>query len=106
MMKNYIRCYKCKKCIYRKRDLVTVALFFQILTYHGCCFEQELHELRFPLSKFLPLNTLFGKFLSSYTLCIGFILLLTDPSVFWLSMLCFLPIFYRFFSYWYIERYF
>lgn len=98
------RCFLCNKHIEQKRDLVTAALFLYIHTYHGHCFEQHLLKFKYPFSKIFPLNTLFGTLFTCYTLCIGTVLFITEPSIIWGTF--FFPVMYRCISYWKIERYF
>ncbi|MCI0764302.1 permease [Bacillus sp. TL12] len=92
-------CHKCKKTITRKQDLVTTMFYIRIYLFHNTCFNQQVF-----FSSFIPINTLFGAYFIWYTLAIGSILTISDPSVIWIFFL--VPTLYHFISYYYIERHF
>ncbi|HHT7239337.1 MULTISPECIES: permease [Bacillus] len=93
-------CHTCKKRIARKKDLITSTWHFRFYLFHNTCFKNQ----QLFVSRFIPINTLFGFFLIIYGLIVGSILMFTEPSIVWLIFL--LPILYRFFSYYYVERFF
>ncbi|KFM98900.1 permease [Bacillus clarus] len=98
-MKSSFICHTCQKKIVRKQDLITATLYLRIYSFHQNCFKQQLF-----VSRFVPVNTLFGLYLVLYTFIIGSILVVTEPSIIWLVFL--IPILYRLISYYYIERHF
>lgn len=98
-MKPTFICHKCQKKIVRKQDLITTIFYVRIYLFHNTCFSQQ-----FFFSSFIPINTLFGVYFIWYTLAIGAILTITEPSVIWIIFL--VPVLYRFISYYYIERHF
>lgn len=88
------------KRIVRKKDLITATWYFRFYLFHSDCFKRQ----QVFISRFLPVNTLFNFFLIIYGLIFGSILMITEPSIIWLTF--FFPIFYRFLSYYYVERFF
>ncbi|MGZ9782558.1 permease [Bacillus sp. IT-79MI2] len=98
-MKPPFICHKCQKKIVRKQDLITTIFYIRIYLFHNTCFSQQ-----FFFSSFIPINTLFGAYFIWYTLAIGSVLTITEPSIIWIFFL--LPALYRFISYYYIERHF
>ncbi|MGE7884061.1 permease [Bacillus sp. NPDC094077] len=99
MQSSYI-CHACNKRIARKKDLITATWYFRFYLFHNNCFKQQ----QLLISRFIPINTLFGFFLIIYGLIVGSILMITEPSIIWFVFL--LPTFYRFLSYYYVERFF
>lgn len=98
-MKPTFICHKCKKSIARKQDLVTTIFYIRIYLFHHTCFNQQ-----FFFSSFIPINTLFGVYFIWYTLTVGIILTISEPSVIWNFFLT--PALCRCISYYYIERHF
>ncbi|MEN1935823.1 permease [Paenibacillus sp. 102] len=98
-MRTTFICHKCQKKIIRKQDLITTMFYIRIYLFHNTCFGQQ-----FFFSSFLPINTLFGIYFILYTLVVGSILTITEPSVIWIFFLT--PALCRLISYYYIERHF
>ena len=69
------------KRIVRKKDLITATWYFRFYLFHSDCFKRQ----QVFISRFLPVNTLFNFFLIIYGLIFGSILMITEPSIIWLT---------------------
>lgn len=93
-------CHTCKKRIVRKKDLITATWYFRFYLFHSDCFKRQ----QVFISRFLPVNTFFNFFLIIYGLIFGSILMITEPSIIWLTFFflffigCFLIIMLNVFS--------
>ena len=101
-MSKAVYCEKCSKEIKFRGDLVTTTLFFLIVAYHENCYVKDLKGFRGLFLHNQTLNGFSGNFMFVMAILVG--IGFAFGSMKWVSIIALIPIVFRFFSFYLIER--
>lgn len=104
-MSKKIFCENCKKEIRSKSELITVTSFFTVVPYHEICYSSDLRSIKMFFISNQPMNGITGTIYAVICLflTIGLPIYLQGPFK-WLAVLTVIPIIYRLYSYFAIEK--